>query len=320
MRLPASLLNITITALLLCSTAYANHGPGTSGGGSSTASGETMKPGAFDLSIREDYTEFEHISRQEAERRAAVSGNFDALERSLVTTFHLSYGVVEDFEAGISIGYYSGDNFYDADRDSSGAVESGAGDPNGMTDLRLTGKYRVLKGAPGNLALIAGVKFPTGRDHFHLDNGEQIEPSSQPGSGSYDFQAGIAYSRFLTSHITIDTSALWTFRTQHEGFQVGDRLDLGLAVAYRLNDTVKSFPNVSVFGEVLGVILQKDRDHDEYNNNSGGSTMYLSPGVRIRCTPNISITAAPAFPVVQELNGDQIHTKFKMALTVSISF
>jgi hypothetical protein len=147
-------------------------------------------------------------------------------------------------------------------------------------DLWLTGKYRLLKGAPGNLSLLGGAKFPVGRDDFELDNGEELEPSSQPGSGAFDFQAGLAYSRFLTSHITLDASGSYTFRTEHDGFEVGDRVDLGLALAYRLTDSVKDFPNVSVFGEVLGVILQKDRSDDEgHNPNSGGATMYLSPDV-----------------------------------------
>ena len=67
--------------LLLASSAYANHGPGTSGGGSSTISGEVLKPGKFSLDLRMDYTEFEHVSRAEAERRALESGGFDAAER-----------------------------------------------------------------------------------------------------------------------------------------------------------------------------------------------------------------------------------------------
>ena len=54
-----------ISALVLMSAAspvFANHGPGTSGGGSATASGETLKQGHFELSLREDYTQFENVS------------------------------------------------------------------------------------------------------------------------------------------------------------------------------------------------------------------------------------------------------------------
>lgn len=300
--------------------ALANHGPGTSGGGSSTASGETLKANTWDLSFRFDYTGFEHISQAEAERRAIQSGGFDAISRSVIASTSLTYGITDDFQASASWGYYWGDNFIDAASDGMGGAESGTTDPNGLTDLWLNAKWRVMKGAPGNLSLIGGVKFPVGKDDVRLSNGELLEPSSQPDSGAFDFQAGVAYSRFLTSKLTIDASAVYTFRTEHEGFKVGDRLDLGAALAYRLTDDIKAFPNVSVFGEVLGVILQKDDDHGDLNPNSGGAAMYLSPGVRVRFDPKVALTFAMAFPVLQNLDGDQIKSQYIIAMTLSFSF
>ena len=65
--------------------------------------------------------------------------------------------------------------------------------------------------------------MPTGRDDVKLSNGAKLDPSSQPGTGSYDFQLGLAYSRFLTANLTLDASAIYTFRTELNGFEVGDR-------------------------------------------------------------------------------------------------
>src|SRR5205823_951355 len=96
-----------LVLLLSASIALSNHGPGTSGGGSSTASGETLKRNMFDLSLREDYTEFEDIGRAEAERRAADSGGFDAIRRSFIETFSIAYGISDDLQAGAAIGYYN---------------------------------------------------------------------------------------------------------------------------------------------------------------------------------------------------------------------
>src|SRR5438105_4373686 len=53
-----ALLVLVVCFLPSCS-ARANHGPGASGGASSTISGETLKPGTFELSLREDYSQFE---------------------------------------------------------------------------------------------------------------------------------------------------------------------------------------------------------------------------------------------------------------------
>ena len=54
-------------ALATASVAFADHGRGTSGGGVLTQSGETLKPGAFSIEFREDYTEFQRLSQAEVE-------------------------------------------------------------------------------------------------------------------------------------------------------------------------------------------------------------------------------------------------------------
>src|SRR5262249_41036153 len=154
---------------------------------STTISGETLKPGGFELSLREDFTQFEHFSRSEAEKRAEKSGDFDALDHGFLTTASLAYGLVEDFQIEASLGYFIGREFVGAERQDDGTVESGTADPAGVTDLLVSGKYRFLQGEPGNLAVVGGVKFPTGKDDVRLSSGEKISPSDQPGTGAFDF-------------------------------------------------------------------------------------------------------------------------------------
>lgn len=311
---------LSLVSLIPFQTARANHGPGTSGGGSSTIAAETLRPGAFGLDVRVDYTEFEHISRAGAERRALRSGEFDVLDRSYVSSFTLSYGIVDDLQVSATIGYYRGEGFIDAESDNGGEAESASANPEGLTDLTLAVKYRFIKGWPGNIAVIGGIKLPTGRDDVRLSNGESLEPSSQPGTGAVDYQIGVAYSRFLTSRITIDASALYSFRGEHDDFRVGDRFDAGVAVTYRITPAIQSLPNYSVFGELLYVHLEKDSDDGDHNPNSGGDTIYASIGGRVRFNRNVTLTIAPAIPIMQDLNGDQIETTWKLAATLSVSF
>lgn len=117
-----------------------NHGPGTSGGGASTASGETLKQGGLEVSFRTDFTEFENVSRAEAEAEAIQSGEFDALERSLIESVSMAYGLTDDLQVGAQIGYYLGRNFIDAEEDGLGGAESATADPEGLTDLWLSAK------------------------------------------------------------------------------------------------------------------------------------------------------------------------------------
>jgi hypothetical protein len=309
-----------LIGLFFSSVVLANHGPGASGGGSATISGETLLPGRFELSLREDYAQFEHFSRSAAQHRAEVGGDFDALDRGFITSAELAYGVTEDFQIGGSIGYYVGHDFRGADLQDDGSIETSTTNPDGFTDLGIMGKYRLLRGKPGNLSLIGGVVIPTGRANVALGNAERLSPTDQPGTGRWGIPLGLGYSRFLTPNITVDASVLYTYRFEKDGFKVGDRLDTGLALAYRLTDSIKTFPQYSVFAELNDVYLFNDRVEGENDPNSGSNTLYITPGFRVRFNSAASLTVAPSFPVIEDLNGDQGKVDFKLAITLSLSF
>jgi len=318
--LPAGLLVLAATAATAPKLPFPNHGPGTSGGGSSTLSGETLKEGQFALSLRSDWTRYESIDREEAEDKALEQGEFDALERTWVQTLALEYGVTDDLQLGIDTGWYRGTGFLDAEEDGMGGAESADADPEGLLDLWLRGKWRVARGPSGHLSVLGGVKLPTGTDDEELSNGERLEPSSQPGSGALDYQLGLAYSRYLTPQVTFDASAAYTARGEEDDFRVGDRLDAGLALAYRVTEDVRAPDNWSVFGELQAIWLGKDEEEGEENDNSGGTTVYLSAGVRQRLNEHVSWSLAPAVPVLQDVNGEQVESDWRAALTLSFTW
>jgi len=307
-------------ALLAVNSVQADHGPGTSGGGASTQSAETLKRGGFSFEFREDYTEFEQLSTSEIETKAARAGAVDLLDRSFLHAASLSYGVVKDFQAGLSIGYYDAVKAREAEFDSTtGETEIMTFDPDGLTDLWLTGKYRFYRGPLGSVAAFGGVKFPTGRFDVKNSAGERVEPSATAGSGSYDGMLGLAYSRFLASRVTLDASGQYTLRTERDGFKLGDRIDAGVALAYRFTEDIRRFPQVSVFAEANIRHLFKSEEEGARDPNTGGTALFLTPGLRVGFTRSLSFTLSAPLPVLQELNGEQLKTSFKMngALTLS---
>lgn len=313
-------LALTFCTFVLTQLAHANHGPGASGGGSATVSGEILKPGHFELSLREDYTQFEHFSDGAVIRRAERSGDFDVLDYGFLTSASLAVGITEDFQLGMSLGYFNGHEFRGAEAED-GEVELDTAQPSGLTDLVLLGKYRVMHGEFGNLAILGGVIFPTGRDDVALaESGATLEPTEQPGTGRWGIPIGVGYSRFLTSHITLDASAVYTYRFERDGFKVGDRLDVGVAVAYRITDSIKTFPQFSVFGELNNVYLFADQEDGEGNPNSGGNVLYFTPGFRTRFNESAALTVAPSIPVSQDLVGEQGGVEFKVAVELTFSF
>jgi len=300
---------------------HADHGPGTSGGGASTQSAETMKPGKFSAELRLDYTEFEHLSDSEIDRKTARAGDFDLLDRSFLETLSVSYGVVENFQVGLSIGLYQAKRAREAEFDSStGETEIATFDPDGLTDLWLTGKWRFYRGPIGQLATFGGVKFPTGRSDVHNSAGERVEPAATAGSGSYDGMLGLAFSRYLTSRLTMDVSGQYTIRGEHDQFKLGDRIDGGVAVAYRFTEDITKYPQFSVFGEANVRHLFKSEEDGERDPNTGGTVLFLSPGVRASFSRNVAFTVSPQIPVLQDRNGEQLETKIKVNAALTVSF
>ena len=308
-------------ALAAVNAANADHGPGTSGGGVLTQSGETLKPGRFSVEFREDFTEFEHLSQAQIEAKAASAGGIDLLDRSFLSSVSVSYGVVENFQVGLILGYYNAVNARDAEFDSgTGDTEIATLNPDGLTDLWLSGKYRFYRGPIGQFAVFGGVKFPTGRDDVTNSEGERVEPSATAGSGSYDGMLGVAYSRFLSSRVTLDTSFQYTLRTEANNFRLGDRIDGGVALAYRFTKDIEKFPQVSAFAEANVRHLVKSEDDGERDPNTGGTVLFLTPGVRVGFTKNLSFTVSAPLPVMQDLNGTQLKTSYKVNGGLTLSF
>lgn len=312
---------MTSGAVLLAGTAMADHGPGTSGGGVGTPSGETMKPGKFSISLREDFTEFKDLSDGEITRKATRAGDIDLLDRSYLTSVAVSYGVIENFQVGLAIGYYDAVKAREAEFDpGTGETEMVTFNPDGWTDLWLTGKYRFYHGPLGHIAVLGGVKFPTGRNNVHNSEGERVEPSATAGSGAYDGAIGLAYSRFLTKQLTMDAGAQYTIRGEADDFRLGDRIDAGLAVAYRLMEDIEKPFQPSVFAELNFRHLNKSEEDGDKDPNTGGSVLFVTPGVRARFGPNLSLTVAAPIPVYQDLNGEQLETDFKVLGELSLEF
>lgn len=299
----------------------ADHGPGTSGGGASTVSGETLKPGKFSIEFREDFTEFESLSKDQIENKATNAGSIDLIDRSFLHSISLSYGVIENFQVGLSLGYYDAVRAREAEFDpATGDVETATFNPDGLTDLWLSGKYRFYRGPQGNLAVFGGVKFPTGKSSVINSAAEEVEPSATAGSGSYDGMLGLAYSRYITSRITFDASAQYTLRTEHRDFKLGDRIDGGVALNYRFTKDIQKYPQVSAFTEANIRYLYRSEEGGVADPNTGGTVLFLSPGVRLGFNRNFSFTLSAPIPVMQDLNGEQLKTAFKITGALTLSF
>ena len=306
MKLHFSITSLAIS-LIAHHTALADHGPGTSGSGFITFSAETLKPGQFSSSLQFDWTEFESPSGMPEE--------VDLLDRSFLTTFNLSYGVVENFQLGLTYGYYASEGNREFENGDEVTF-----DPDGFSDLWLTGKYRFYQGPAGEFAMLGGIKAPAGDSSVTNSEGESVEPSATAGTGAWDGLAGFAYTVPLSATVTLDASAIYTFRGEAHDYRLGDRLDLGSSLAWRVCGDAATYPQLSLVAEATLRHVQKSEEGGADEEATGGTVLFLSPGVKLSFNERLAASLGIQIPVVQNLNGDQLETDFRLITGISFTF
>lgn len=300
---------IKFICILLVShqAAFGDHGPGTSGSGFTTLNAETLKPGQFSSSVQTDWTEFDSPG--------GLPEGVDLLDRSFLTTFHVSYGIIDNFQLGLMAGYYAAEG----NREFENGDEI-TFDPDGFSDLWLTGKYCFYKGTIGRFSVLGGIKAPTGDSNLTNSEGEQVEPSATAGTGAWDGQAGLAYTIPLSEKLTLDASALYTFRGEHDDYRLGDRFDFGTSIAWSLTDADKTHPQVSVVAEAVLRHVDRSEESGTDEESTGGTVLFLVPGIKVSFAERMAASLGVQLPVVQKLNGDQLETDFRLIAGFSCSF
>jgi hypothetical protein len=374
---------IFISATALITPCSADHGPGTSAGGFSAQTAETLKQKQWSAAVYLDWTEFDSV---DASQLGGLD-HFDLLDRSVLTTFGASVGVTDNFQIGISFGYYTaegsrriphghhedevegphgsgeeehageetehfeqtglrqgrgrrfgtrhanhgGDEIAEktsgeheeephATAEESSERDLASFDPDGWTDLWLTAKYRLYRGPAGQLAVFGGIKFPVGETRVIDSTGERVEPASTPGTGAWDEMIGLAYTFSATPDLSLDASAQYIFRGEKFDYRLGNRFDASVAASWRVFGKGDSFPQVALLAEASVRHIEKSEERGIEEDDTGGTAIFLSPGFRIGFSPNASWTAGVQFPVSQELNGNQLETRFRFTTSLSVSF
>ena len=222
------------------------------------------------------------------------------------------------------------------------------GNSAGFGDVTMLGQYRFHNNAQTgtSAAVLFGFKAPTGSTSQRDAFGNLFEAEFQPGSGSWDGLFGAAFTK-RTGRWSFDVSGLYYLITSGSQYtNLGDRFLFGAAVSYRLvgasgpskdvelheycmqprnqlqehclyhanhdhSDMKKTPYTLDLVLELNGEWHDKQRIAGISDPNSGGTTVYLSPGVRVgfdRFSGFVSV----GVPVLNEHNGVQSKPDFRV--------
>lgn len=158
---------------------------------------------------------------------------------------------------------------------------------------------------------LAGLKFPTGEDDESDEQG-RLPQTLQLGSGSYDPVVGGVFT-WQTQQWQVDLDSVYKINTEANDFQFGDVLSHNASLQYRIwPQELPEQGNPSfTYGvlELNGVWARRNEMNDSDIADSGGYTLFISPGlqyVTMRWITEVSIQ----LPVIQDLNGDQVKTDY----------
>ncbi len=225
----------------------------------------------------------------------------------------LAYGVLDDFQIDLNVPVVSKLSI-DIDSHSRLGSQDRA---TGFGDMRFGTKYRFWKEGV-EAALITGIKFPSGVTSRRKENGDKFEIESQPGSGSWDADFGLALSRRFKDRISVAGSFQYFLRGRSKSQYYGDvfRASAGTSVALR---KLGNYPNLSLVTELKQEWARRDREPDGSKfMDGGGTSLWFSPGLQADLTEHMSAFFAMPILLYQNINGAHEELKWQILTGVSV--
>ena len=243
-------------------------------------------------------------SGEEVEKRST--------NRYFTTT--LGYTVNKDWGISLVIPYLDRSHSTFAEKDT----ELSLSHSRSLSDIKLIGRYQGLS-ENGDTGVLMGVKLPSGSEDYRFNAGPQagepLDRSLQPGSGSTDLILG----GFRYGSLSRD----WDWYTQglvQAPVAIMDHFRPGAVVSvnggWRYMAAGRWTPQLQI--NVLA------RRHDSGDNgdagNSGGRSVYLSPGLSLQVVKRVSANGFVQIPVVQHVSGMQIAPRWSATFGITAGF
>lgn len=194
----------------------------------------------------------------------------------------------------------------------------------GMGDLKLFGRYTFYqqdqRSKTFRIAGFGGVKAPTGDDN-QTDNLGRLPMPLQSGTGAWGYLGGVVIT-YQTLDFQIDAQLSAEQNGRANDFEMGDQYRADVSFQYRLQPQELSADSHSfLYGVLEANLINQDNNRMSGINdpNSGGTTLYLTPGIQY-VTPGYILEAAVQLPVLQHLGSAALETDYVFTAGFRINF
>ena len=317
----------TAIALILffsCSgISWAHHPSGASGTGQAgpvtTISASTLQKGKWVFELQAEYLTFDTFSDTELLGFAEAGNDVHTFDSFFHAFASISYGIKDNLTLSLKMPYTSINNIEEVHQAEPDEIHH-LGDSQGIGDMTILGYYRFVK-RPDiyfESSLLLGLKVPTGNTHKKDVHGERFETEHQPGSGSWDPMIGLAATKRF-GLLSLDANMLYIVATKGaQDTDLGDFLNYNAAISYHAFLLKKISCDLII--EVNGEWKQEQKINGAKDKNSGGTTVFLSPGLRVSMNDRWTAYLSIGVPVIQDLNGIQTDTSVRAITGISTGF
>ncbi len=204
--------------------------------------------------------------------------------------------------------------------EQGGATQSNRG----LGDVTLLVKQELMAAdvVMGNrrLALFLSATLPSGETR---DEGEALPVPLRLGSGTTVLKGEAVYS-YVQDRVGIHGAVGYALPTgSHDGVRRGDAFSFDLGLGYRLRpgslETLRE-RTLQAYLELNGTVTQPAVRDDVPLESTGGTLIYLSPGLQWIPRPNLAVEGSVQVPVSRRVRGTQLAPEWSGALGLRVLF
>jgi hypothetical protein len=322
--------------------ALADHvGPSGVGAGSglNVFGPDTLDEGHGGIGLRLVYTRPDRRSDAELEALAAEGVAAHNTDYNLNASLGIAYGITHELTIAAELPYVRRDHLREGDATGGVPNVNQLGTIAGIGDVNILAKYRLTGEEGVRLAIVGGLKLPTGSTHKRAPGGDRLETEHQPGTGSLDPIVGVSAATKLNK-IQLTASAL--YQRSGEGAQhtrLGDRLQGGIMFSRHLGPVtiepehhhhdateephehkLPHHDSWDAFVELGGEWEGRQRIGGEVEAASGGAWVYAAPGLQYVSASGWSAGAALALPLWQHIRAAHPNNTYRFMLSLGYGF
>ena len=274
------------------------------------------------LDLRYEYIKQDRLQSGRTEVRAADfprdHDEVSTLNRNYVGTLDHSFN--EDWGVTVTLPIVNREHHH-LQNEADGSQTPEAWKFTEMGDLRVLGRYQFTPSEStehtlGQWGLYFGAKLPTGSHTVKNEDGETAERTLQPGTGTTDALLGAFLRRALPlKDMSWFAQALVQFPLNtRDDYKPGRRLSVDTGLRYESSERLALLLQAN--------LLLKGRDSGEQAEpeDSGGKSLWLSPGVGYAITKNIQAYGFVQLPLYQYVNGVQLVAERSLVVGLSTRF